>query len=186
MKKITLLLLTGTLLFTACNNNTPASKELTKTENSSAAVNYPYVTAKINGVQWQSVPGEILATYDTYGDKLQIFTKDEKGKMNFLLTLAPFTKTNAGAYSSVKEGAGGYGISLLDDDKNDSMENDYDNFHQGAVANCITITSIKDVADGKIVEGIFASPMNVSNNYEANKDKGVVVTDGRFAILVKK
>jgi len=186
MKTITLFLMAGILLLTACNNNTTTAKEPAKAESVAAAVNYPYVTAKVNGVQWQSVPAEILTTYDSYGDKLQIFTKDEKGKMNFLLTLAPFTKTNIGAYSSVKEGAGGYGISLLDDDKKDDVENDYDNFHQGAVANCITITSVKEVADGKIVEGTFASPMNVSNNYDANKDKGVVVTDGKFAVLVKK
>jgi hypothetical protein len=183
MKTTTLLLLAGTLLLTACNTTT--TKEPVKTE-TTAASNYPYVTAKINGVQWQSVPDEILASYNDYEDKLQIFTKDDKGKMNFLLTLASFSKTNVGTFSSVKEGAGGYGISLLDDNKNDNIENDYDNFHQGAVANCITVTSIKEVADGRVVEGFFASPMNVSNNYDANKDKGVVVTDGKFAVLVKK
>jgi len=186
MKKSTLLLIAATLLLTACNNNTTAAKEPVKTESNPATASYPYVTAKVNGAQWQSIPGEIMTSYDSYGDKLQVFTKDEKGKMNFLLTLAPFTKTNVGTYSSVKEGAGGYGISLLDDDAKDNVENNYDNFHQGVVADCITITAIKETADGKIVEGTFASPMNVSNNYEANKDKGVVVTEGRFAVLVKK
>ena len=184
MKPITLLLLVSTLLLAACNNAATTSEPI-KTATQAAVADYPYVTAKINGVQWQSMPDEILASYNSYEDKLQIFTKDDKGKMNFLLTLAAFSKTNMGAYSSVKEGAGGYGISLLDENKNDNEENDYDNFHQGAVANCITVTAVQEVADGKIVTGIFASPMNVSNNYEANKDKGVAVTDGRFAVLVK-
>ena len=186
MKTITLLLMAATLLLTACNNNTTTAKEPAKTESTAAAANYPYVTAKVNGVQWQSVPAEIMTTYDDYGDKLQIFTKDEKGKMNFLLILAPFSKTGVGVYSSVKEGAGGYGISLLDDDKKDNVENDYDNFHQGATANCITITSVKEVDGGKLAEGFFASPMNVSNNYPDNKDKGVAVTEGKFAVFIKK
>ena len=184
MKPITLLLLVYTLVMAACNNAATTPQPVST--NTKAAADYPYVTAKVNGVQWQSVPDEILASYDSYGDKLQIFTKDDKGKMNFLITLAPFNKISTGAYSSEKEGAGGYGISLLDDDKSDNVENDYDNFHQGAVANCITVTSINEVADGKVVTGIFASPMNVSNNYEANKDKGVVVTEGKFAVLIKK
>lgn len=184
MKPITLLLLVCILLMAGCNNAATTSEPI-KTATQAAAPDYPYVTAKINGVQWQSMPDEILASYNSYEDKLQIFTKDDKGKMNFLITLASFSKTNIGAYSSVKEGAGGYGISLLDEDKKDNEENDYDNFRQGAVANCITISSITEIAEGKIVSGIFASPMNVSNDYEANKDKGVVVTDGRFAVLVK-
>ncbi|MEI9957668.1 MAG: hypothetical protein WDM90_15525 [Ferruginibacter sp.] len=188
MKKITLILSATVLVLLACNSNTDTKSTATaptKTENGTA--DYPYVTAKVNGVAWQSVPGEIMTSYDQYGDKLQIFTKDEKGKMNFLLTLAPFTKTAVGTYSSIKEGAGGYGISLLDEDKNDNVENDYDNFHQGAVANCLTITAIKEVADGKIVTGVFASPMNVTNNYDdSKKNKGVAVTEGKFAVLVKK
>ncbi len=183
MKNIPLLLLVSTSVLLACNNSNTTTAPATTVSNPVAG---PYVTAKINGVPWQSIPGEILASYDPYADKLQIFTKDDQGKMNFLLTLAAFSKTNAGTYGSVQEGAGGYGISLLDDDKNDAVENDYDNFHQGAVANCITVTSIKELADGKMVEGVFASPMNVSNNYEANKSKGITVTDGRFSVLVKK
>lgn len=187
MKSLTPLLVTAIFLTTACNSNSTEKTSATSTVAPSVnESSYPYVTAKINGNNWQSVKDEILTTYSEFDDKLQIFTKDDKGKMNFLITLAQFSKTGVGSYNSVKEGAGGFGISLLDDDKKDNVENDYDNFHQAAVPNCITVTSIKEVADGKIVEGTFASPMNVSNNYDANKDKGVVVTDGKFAVLVKK
>ena len=184
MKKITYLLYVCLLATMACNNNTNTTNTPNKSTESNAA--YPFVTAKINGNNWQSVKDEILASYNDFDDKLNIYTKDANGKMNFLITLAAFSKTGVGSYNSVKEGAGGFGISLLDDDKKDNVENDYDNFHQGAVANCITIISIKETADGKIVSGTFASPMNVSNNYDANKDKGVVVTDGKFAVFVKK
>jgi hypothetical protein len=182
------------LTFNACNNNSThrvdvrktsakeQAKEETKEEGSSAITQY--VVAKINGVVWKSIPSEILAKYDSYNDKLNIFTQDEKGIMNFLLTLAPFSKTQIGAYSSLREGAGGYGISLLDENRKDDIENDYDNFHQGAVANCLMITSIKEVKGGKMVEGTFASPMNVSNNYDASK-KGVIVSEGKFAVFVE-
>lgn len=183
-----LTLLFATLLFIAgCNNSNTdkaaTSSSLILTDNKEQT--YPYVIAKINGKPWQSVKDEILATYAEFDDKLQIFTKDGDGKMNFLLTLAPFSKTNVGAYNSVREGAGGYGISLLDENTKDDVENDYDNFRQGAVAACLQIVSIKETADGKIVEGKFASPMNVSNNYDVNKEK-IEVTDGRFAVLIKK
>lgn len=145
---------------------------------------YPYVTAKINGKPWQSIKDEILATYSEFDDKLQIFTKDADGKMNFLLTLAPFSKTNVGDYNSVREGAGGYGISLLEENTKDEEVLDYDNFRQGAVAGCLNVVSIKEIAEGKIVEGSFASPMNISEHYEAGKKK-LQVTDGRFAVLLK-
>ncbi len=191
MKKNLFFLLIIIVVLNACDNNSTTkeakstnTKEQAKEETSTATTQY--VTAKINGANWKSTSEEILTSYDTYGDKLQIFTKDEKGKMNFLLTLAPFTKTQIGSYNSVKEGAGGYGISLLDEDKADNVENDYDNFHQGIIANCLIIKSITEVKEGKMVEGTFASPMNVSNNYEASKDKGVVVSEGKFAVFVKK
>ena len=184
MKKI--IYAVALLSLIACNANNENKAE-TKTNISTPTIDStPFVTAMINGKAWQSISEEILATYSEFDDKLQVFTKDEKGKMNFLLTLAPFSKTGVGSYNSIKEGAGGYGISLIDEDKNDTVENDYDNFRQSAIPNCITVTSIKETAEGKIVEGSFASPMNVSNNYEGNKDKGVVVTEGKFAVLVKK
>ena len=186
--KLTITLLVCTImLILSCGSK---SKENTTTNSIKTSTaderNYPYVTAKVNGYNWQSVKDEILASYSEFDDKLQIFTKDATGKMNFLITMAAFSKTGVASYNSVREGAGGFGISLLDDDKNDNVENDYDNFHQGAVASCIAITSIKETTDGKIVTGTFASPMNVSNNYDANKDKGVVVTDGKFSVFVKK
>jgi hypothetical protein len=186
MKKINYLLYICLLVTTACSNNTTDLPKKSAETTESTASNYPYVIAKINGNNWQSDKDEILATYNDFEDKLNIYTKDANGKMNFLITLASFSKTGVGSYNSVREGAGGFGISLLDDDKKDNVENDYDNFHQAAVLNCITVSSIKEVAEGKIVEGTFTSPMNVSNNYDANKDKGVVVTDGKFAVLVKK
>ncbi len=197
MKKNSFFLLIIISFLLACNGNSTTkeevknanTKEQAKEETSkevTPSATTQYVTAKINGANWKSVPEEILTSYDTYGDKLQIFTKDEKGKMNFLLTLAPFTKTQIGSYNSVKEGAGGYGISLLDEDKADNVENDYDNFHQGIIANCLIIKSITEVKDGKMVQGTFASPMNISNNYEASKDKGVTVSEGKFAVFVKK
>jgi|GEM_PF-2549492 len=175
------------LVLTSCNSGTGESK--TGTSNATPAVsnesNVPHVTANINGKSWQSIPGEILATYSDFDDKLQIFTKDADGKMNFLLTLAPFSKTNIGAYNSVREGAGGYGISLLDENTKDDVVLDYDNFRQGAVAGCLNIVSVKETAEGKIVEGNFASPMNISNNYEAGKEP-LQVTGGSFAVLIKK
>ncbi len=188
MKKINNLLYVCLLATMACNSNTNTSDTPKKgAENvETISSNYPYVTAKINGNTWQSSKDEILATYNDFDDKLNIYTKDVNGKMNFLLMLSSFSKTGVGNYNSVKEGAGGFGINLLDDDKKDNVENDYDNFHQGAVANCITVTAIKEVASGKIVVGTFSSPMNVSYNYNDNKDKGVVVTDGKFAVFVKK
>jgi hypothetical protein len=181
------ILLIGLITLAACKSS---DKEINSTslntmppDGKEAA--YPYVTAKINGKPWQSIKDEILATYSEFDDKLQIFTKDADGKMNFLLTLAPFSKTNVGDYNSVRQGAAGYGVSLLDEDTKDGMELDYDNFRQGAVANCLHITSIKEIAGGKIVEGSFTSPMNISNNYEPGKEK-MEVTDGRFAVLIKK
>lgn len=180
-------LLMSIMVLTACKNssteNKTASAETAAVKN--AASDYPYVTAKINGKPWNSIKEEILATYSEIDDKLQIFTKDVDGKVNFLLTLAPFSKTNVGDYNSVREGAGGYGISLLDENTKDDEELDYDNFRQGAVANCLQIISIKEIAEGKIVEGVFASQMNISNNYEPGKEK-MEVTDGRFAVLIKK
>ncbi len=175
------------LYLIACNgNNTqknPMSSEVKTAAHNEDA--YPYVTAKINGIPWQSIKEEILATYSEIDDKLQIFTKDADDKMNFLLTFAPFSKTNVGNYNSVGEGTAGYGISLLDEDVKDDVELDYDNFRQGAIANCLQIISIKEIAEGKIIEGSFASPMNISNNYEPGKPK-FEVTEGRFAILIKK
>ncbi len=175
------------LYLIACNgNNTqknPMSSEVKTAAHNEDA--YPYVTAKINGIPWQSIKEEILATYSEIDDKLQIFTKDADDKMNFLLTLAPFSKTNVGSYNSVREGTAGYGISLLEENTKDDEVLDYDNFRQGAVAGCLSIISIKETAEGKIVEGNFASPMNMSNNYESGKKK-LEVTDGVFAVLIKK
>jgi hypothetical protein len=184
MKKI--IYAVALLSLIACNANNENKAETKTTISTHAIDSKPFVTAMINGKAWQSIPEEILATYSEFDDKLQVFTKDNQGKMNFLLTLAPFSKTGVGSYNSVKEAASGYGISLIDEDKNDTVENDYDNFRQSAIPNCLTVASIKETAEGKIVEGTFASPMNVSNNYDANKDKGVVVTEGKFAVLVKK
>lgn len=187
MKTSISILLTAILFLAACSGN---NKEATSSSPASTSVNstasdYPYVTASINGKEWHSVRDEILATYSEIDDKLQIFTKDAEGKMNFLLTLSPFSKTNVGAYNSVREGAGGYGISLLDENTKDDKPLDYDNFRQGAVAGCLNIVSIKETAEGKIVEGNFASAMNISNNYEPGKEK-LEVTNGSFAVLLKK
>ncbi len=180
--KTTFILLLSVIVCTiACNNKKP--------NNSADAIGntkYPFVTATVNGNDWVSVPSEILAKHSEFDDKLQIFTKDQKGKMNFLITLPQFSKTQVGNYSSVKENASGYGISLLDDDKQDNEEIDYDNFRQGAIPNCITVTSIKDVADGKIVTGTFATTMNISNNYDAATSKPISVTNGNFSVLISK
>ena len=186
MKKYFIQCCIVSLCLMACNNtanNTNASPNA----NLGATANSDYITATINGTKWQSITNEILATYQDLDDKLQIFTKDDKGKMNFLITIAPFNKTGIGDYSSVKEGAGGFGISLLDDDRKDNVENDYDNYHQGAVANCIKITSIKNIKEGRVIKGTFASPMNVSNNYVAARDmvKAIQVTDGKFSVFLK-
>jgi hypothetical protein len=187
MKTCLTILLTALIFVTACNssNKEKNSTTLNTPTASSVESTYPYVMAKINGKEWHSIKDEILATYSEMDDKLQIFTKDAEGKMNFLLTMSPFSKTNVGDYNSVREGAGGYGISLLDENTKDDMPLDYDNFHQGAVAGCLHVVSVKETVQGKIVEGNFASPMNVSNNYEANKEK-LEVTDGSFAVLIKK
>lgn len=188
MKTGLTILLIAFISLAACNSigKEKNSTSLNAIPLESKEANYPYVMAKINGKPWKSIKDEILATYSEFDDKLQIFTKDAEGKMNFLLTLAPFSKTNVGNYNSVREGAGGYGISLLEENTKDDEVLDYDNFRQGAVADCLNIISIKEIAEGKIVEGSFASPMNMSNNYEKNNDKGVVVTEGRFSVLVKK
>ena len=187
MKTGLIILFVAWVFISGCDNSSTAKTPASST--SAAATDkqqdYPYVTANINGKHWQSVKDEILATYSDFDDKLQIFTKDADGKMNFLLTLVPFSKTNVGAYNSVREGAGGYGISLLDENTKDDIVLDYDNFRQGAVASCLQVISIKETAEGKIVEGSFASSMNVSNNYDANTEK-IEVTDGSFAVLIKK
>ncbi len=187
MKTGLLILLSAFMLLSSCNNHgtEKSTASSNTTPETSKGNSYPHVTAKINGKDWQSVKDEILATYSDIDDKLQIFTKDAEGKMDFLLTLAPFSKTNVGAYNSVREGASGYGISLLDENTKDDVELDYDNFRQGAVAGCLNIVSVKETAEGKIVEGNFASSMNISNNYEAGKEK-LEVTDGSFAVLIKK
>lgn len=187
MKTCFTYLLAAIIFLSACYNsnteNGPASTQTASRQSNTSE--HPYVTAKINGRFWQSAAHEILATYSEIDDKLQIFTKDAHGKMNFLLILAPFSKTNVGSYNSVREGAGGYGISLLDENTKDEEVLDYDNFHQEAVVNCLQVVSIKETAAGKIIEGAFASPMNVSNNYEAGKEK-LQVTDGKFSVLLKK
>ena len=186
MKTGLTVLLTALMFLSACNSSDKekSATSLNATSQDGKEATYPYVTAKISGKSWQSVKDEILATYSEIDDKLQIFTKDADGKMNFLLTFSPFSKTKVGAYNSVREGAG-YGISLLEENTKDDEVLDYDNFRQGAVAGCLNIVSIKETADGKIVEGDFASPMNISNNYEAGKEK-LHVTDGRFAVIIKK
>lgn len=187
MKTVIGILLFFILFIASCNgsNSETKSSAAVSTSANNKDGNYPYVTAKINGKEWNSIKDEILATYSEIDDKLQVFTKDAYGKMNFLLSLSPFSKTNVGAYNSVREGAGGYGISLLDENTKDDKPLDYDNFRQGAVAGCLNIISIKETAEGKIVEGNFASAMNISNNYQAGKEK-LEVTDGRFAVLLKK
>lgn len=187
MKTVLTILLSALICLAACNSSNteknstaPGSKAV---ENKEAS--YPYVTAKINGKPWHAVKDEILATYSEIDDKLQIFTKDAEGKMDLLLSFAPFSKTGVGDYNSVREGTAGYGISLLDEDAKDDVVLDYDNFRQGAVAGCLHIVSIKETAEGKIVEGSFASPVNISVNYETNKERSEV-TDGSFAVLIKK
>jgi hypothetical protein len=180
MKNVAIVLMCAIVVL-SCNNTTA-----TQSNNNNNGSKTPYVTASINGKLWQSKPSEILAKHSEFDDKLQIFTQDATGKMNFLLTLENFGKTQVGTYSSVRTGAGGYGISLLDEDKNDNEENDYDNFRQGATPNCITITAIKDVADGKIVEGTFASTMQVSNNFNAAQSKNITVSNGKFLVLISK
>jgi len=187
MKAYLPILLTAFVFSTSCNSR--STEKESSSSNATPATGkentYPYVIAKINGKEWHSIKDEILATYSEIDDKLQVFTKDADGKMNFLLSFAPFSKTNVGAYNSVREGAGGYGISLLEEDTKDDEVLDYDNFRQGAVAGCLHITSIKEIAGGKIVEGSFASPMNISEHYESGKEK-LQVTDGSFAVLIKK
>ncbi|MBP6025653.1 hypothetical protein [Ferruginibacter sp.] len=184
MKTYFTCLLTAVIFLSACNTeNKPGNAETSATQKNTT--DYPYVKAKVNGKAWNAVKDEILATYSEIDDKLQIFTKDADGKMNFLLTLAPFSKTGVGEYNSIREGTAGYGISLLDENAKDDVVLDYDNFRQGAVANCLYIVSVKETAEGKIVEGGFASMLNISNNYEASKEK-LEVTDGRFAVLLKK
>ena len=187
MKTCLAVILTVLIFSTSCNNS--SSEKSSRSSNAVSAeskeTTYPYVNAKINGKEWHSIKDEILATYSEIDDKLQIFTKDTVGKMNFLLTLAPFSKTGVGDYNSVREGTAGYGISLLDENAKDDVVLDYDNFREGAAAGCLHIVSIKETIEGKIVEGNFASPMNVSNNYDAGKQK-LQVTDGSFAVLIKK
>lgn len=187
MKTVVAILLIVILFFTSCNsgNSETASSSAGPASTDTKAGNDIFVTAKINGKEWYSIKDEILATHSEIDDKLQIFTKDAEGEMNFLLTMSPFTKNGVGAYNSVREGAGGYGISLLDENTKDAEVLDYDNFRQGAVAGCLNIFSIKETAEGKIVEGNFASTMNISEHYEAGKEK-LQVTDGRFAVLLKK
>jgi hypothetical protein len=185
MKKCTNLLLILLVLIVACNNTDKTPTSISQ-KSVSDSEKYPNVQATINGALWKSVPSEILAKHSSFDDKLQIFTKDEKGKMNFLITLDKFGTTQIGNYSSVKEGVGGYGISLLDDNMQDDEANDFDNFRQGATPNCITVTNIKNVNDGKIVTGTFNSSMNPSNNYDAAKSKSIQVTDGHFSVLISK
>ncbi len=185
MKTLFTTLIASLICLTACNDNGSGKPSASSDAKAADNTDHPYVTANINGKPWYSVKDEILATYSEIDDKLQIFTKDAAGKMNFLLSFAPFSKTNVGDYNSVREGTAGYGISLLDENLQDDAELDYDNFRQGAVASCLHITSIKEIAEGKIVEGSFASSMNPSNNYEPGKAK-LEVTDGRFAVLIKK
>jgi hypothetical protein len=187
MRTVVAILFTSLIFLVCCNSNNSETKSASESPISAdtRADSYPFVTAKINGKEWHSVKDEILATYSEIDDKLQIFTKDAEGKMNFLLMMSPFSKTGVGTYNSVREGAGGYGISLLEENTKDDEVLNYDNFRQGAVAGCLSIVSIKETAEGKIVEGNFASAMNISNNYDAGKGK-VEVTDGRFAVLLKK
>ncbi|MEO5942446.1 MAG: hypothetical protein ABIP30_10060 [Ferruginibacter sp.] len=167
------------LFFIACNNSQTDKAVNTKTSDDQ------FVTAVIAGKNWKSIPNEILATYSEIDDKLQIFTKDADAKTNVLLSLAPFSKTGVGNYNSVKEGAGGYGISLLDDNTADNETWDYDNFHQGAVPNCITITDIKETPEGKMIKGTYKAQLNESNNYDAAKSKPITI-DGAFAVMLKK
>ena len=184
MKKI-LFAISAIALF-SCNNS--SDSKTIPNENTSAIVepSQQYVTAMIDGKAWKSEPEEVLASYSEFDDKLQIFTKDASGKANFLISILPFSKVGIGSYSSVREGVGGFGISLLDDNSSDSEEWDYDNFRQAATTNCIAVTSINETSEGKMLIGTFASPMNVSNNYDANKSKSIVITEGKFAVLLKK
>jgi len=185
MKNLFAILIASLVCLHACKGSDSDKASASSDARAAGNADHPYVTAIINGKPWHAVKDEILATYSEIDDKLQIFTKDAAGKMNLLLSFAPFSKTNVGDYNSVREGTAGYGISLLDENLQDDVELDYDNFRQGAVANCLHITSIKEIAEGKIVEGNFASSMNPSNNYEPGKEK-VTVTEGKFAVLIKK
>ncbi len=180
-----ILLVISVVLLLSCNN---ASDSKTSTTDAPASTEpgKQSVTALIDGKEWKSVPEEVLASYSEFDDKLQIFTKDASGKTNFLITIMPFNKVGVGSYNSVREGTAGFGISLLDDNTSDSEEWDYDNFRQAATPNCIAITSINETSEGRMITGTFASPMDVSNNYDAKNSKGIVVADGKFNVIIKK
>ena len=183
MKKIITLALFAVILLSACNSSDKGSSSSSSTTPSTSSTpGKPFVAAKIDGQDWLSDGDNILITYSDIDDRLYIHTTDNAGKQDFLIGMEPFSKTQVGSYSSSKEK--GFGISLLDTDNDNATQLAFDNFTQGSTADCVKITSIKDI-DGKQqwIEGTFAS--NMTPSFDAAGKKGKAV-EGKFGVIAKK
>ena len=169
------LALASLFILTSCDKTPSAGSGGTKSTGSGDAA---FVSAVIDGQPWRS--DDILVTHAQTGDRFTIHTTDNAKKKDILLDLAPFSKTKVGSYNSAKFER--TGISLLDSDKKDGVEFDFDNYLERESPNCIQVTSIKDL-DGKkqLVEGTFQSEMVPS--FDAKGKKTIQIKDGKFKVI---
>ena len=168
-----------TTLF-ACNNTTSDKKTDSKTTNSETAPGKSFVSADIDGKPWKSDGDKVMVTYNTPLDILSVHTTDNEGKKDIVFDMTDFSKTKEGSYSS--SNAIGRGISVLDTDKADNEDMDLSNYTNGDVANCIQVTTIKDLGnDNQLVEGTFASEM--VHSYDGDSKPKVQLTNGKFSVV---
>jgi hypothetical protein len=173
------LALAGLFILTSCDKGTSAGGGGAKAPGGGGSGgDAAFVSAVIDGQPWRS--DDILVTHAETGDRFTIHTTDNAKKKDIVLDLAPFSKTKAGSYNSAK--ADRTGISLLDTDKDDGVEFDFDNYLEHETPNCIQVTSIKDL-DGKkqLIEGAFQSEMVPSFN--AAGKKTLQIKDGKFKVI---
>ncbi len=180
MKKILVILFAATTLF-ACNNTTNDKTTDTKSTNSETSPGKSFVSADIDGKPWRSDGDNVDVANNTILDLITIHTTDNEGKKNIVFDLPDFSKTKVGSYSS--HNASGRGISILDTDKADGEDMELYNYPpEGDVADCIKVTTIKELGDdNRLVEGTFASEM-VHSLDGASKPK-VQLTNGKFSVI---
>ena len=180
MIKILIILFAATTLF-ACNSNTGSDKTTdSKTTISETTTGKSYVSADFDGKPWKSDGDNVMVTYNTPLDILSVHTTDNEGKKNIVFDMPDFSKTKAGSYSS--NNASGKGISVLDTDKADTEDMDLSNYTNGDVANCIQVTTIKDLGnDNQLVEGTFSSEM--THSYDGASKPKVQLTNGKFSVV---
>ncbi len=170
-----LLLTAAAFLLASCNRK---EETVADSGSPSAAREMSYVSAVIGGQPWRS--DSLLVRYSETSDRLSIHTTDNEKKKDLVLNLAPFSKTKTGSYNSDKLQRNG--ISLLDADKADGVEFDFDNYLERESPDCIQITSIKDLGNQRqVIEGTFKSEMLPSFN--AAEGKPLQVQEGKFRVI---